>query len=102
MSKEKELKDILNILSKRKLLLIDPFGVLDLAIFGSYARGQQKETSDVDIFVEFKKEFKTFDNFMDLQFYLEALFGGRKVDLVTRESIREEFLPQALTEAVHI
>jgi predicted nucleotidyltransferase len=84
------------------LPLIDRFGVIDLAVFGSYARGQQEETSDVDIFVELKKGFKTFDDFMDLRFYLEELFEGREVDLVTRESIREEFRPQVFAEAVHV
>lgn len=100
--KEKKLKDILDVLSKRKLLLGDRFGVTDLAVFGSYARSKQGETSDVDIFVELKKEFKTFDNFMDLKFFLEELLGDRRVDLVTKESIREEFRPKVFEEAVHV
>jgi len=100
--KEKKLKDILDVLSKRKLLLGDRFGVTDLAVFGPYARSKQGETSDVDIFVELKKEFKTFDNFMDLKFFLEELLGNRRVDLLTKESIRKEFRPKVFEEAVHV
>jgi len=102
MKEDKKLKDILRILSSRKILLFDRFGITDLAVFGSYAGGKQGETSDVDIFVELKKESKTFDNFMDLKFYLEALLGDRKVDLVTKESIREEFRSGIFEEAVHV
>ena len=53
------------------------FAVKRIGIFGSFSRGEQKESSDIDILVEFEKP--TFRNFMDLSFYLEDLFG-RKVD----------------------
>ncbi len=102
MKKEKKLNDILKILAKRKLLLSDKFGVTDLAIFGSYARSQQKGSSDIDIYVELKKEFKTYNNFMDLKFYLEDLLENRKVDLVTKHSIRRELQPAIFEEAVHV
>ena len=102
MKEEKRLNDMLEILSNRKKLLFDRFGITDLAVFGSYAGGKPCETSDVDIFVELKKGFKTFDNFMDLKFYLEELLENRKVDLVTKESIREEFRPGIFEEAVHV
>jgi len=58
MKEEKKLKDILEILSKRKIFLLDKFGVTDLAVFGSYARKQQTGNSDVDIYVELKKDRK--------------------------------------------
>lgn len=56
------------------------FGVKRIGIFGSHARGEEKATSDVDVLVEF--EVPSFDNFMELAFFLEDLFG-REVDLVT-------------------
>ncbi len=61
------------------------FGVRRLGIFGSYARGEQSEASDMDFLVEFEK--KTFDNYMDLKFFLEGLFG-RSVDLVIAEAVK--------------
>ena len=101
MKEEKKLKDILEILSNRKIFLSDKFGVTDLAVFGSYARKQQTENSDIDIYVELKKEFKTFDNFMDLKFFLEELLKVQEVDLVIKESIRKEFQPTIFEEAIH-
>ena len=59
---------------------VDAFGVHRIGVFGSHARGEEYETSDVDVLVEFNEP--TFDNFMDLIFYLEDLFA-RDVDLVT-------------------
>ena len=63
------------------------FGAKRLGIFGSYARGEQRKGSDVDILVEFEKGKKTFHNYMQLKFFLEKLLG-RKVDLVIKEAIK--------------
>jgi uncharacterized protein len=56
------------------------FAVKRIGLFGSFARGKQKASSDIDILVEFEKPI--FRNFMNLSFYLEDLFG-REVDLFT-------------------
>ncbi len=65
-------------------------GAMRCGLFGSFARGEQEERSDVDILVEFEEGRKTFDNFMALAFFLEDLFG-RKVDLHTPESLSPHF-----------
>jgi predicted nucleotidyltransferase len=62
------------------------FGVLEIGLFGSYARGKMHGGSDIDILVDIEKEKKTFRNFMALCYYLEELLG-KKVDLVTRQSL---------------
>jgi predicted nucleotidyltransferase len=62
------------------------FGVKRIGVFGSFARGDQKRTSDVDVLVEFAEGQATFDNFMQLVYYLEELFG-RNVDLLTTGGI---------------
>jgi uncharacterized protein len=66
------------------------FAVKRIGLFGSYARGEQKSSSDIDILVEFEKP--TFRNFMDLSFYLEDLFG-REVDLVTIRGLHSRIRP---------
>jgi len=66
------------------------FAVKRIGLFGSYARGEQKASSDIDILVEFEKP--TFRNFMDLSFYLEDLFG-REVDLVTVKGLHSRIRP---------
>ena len=60
------------------------FHVKKIGLFGSFARGDEKESSDVDIMVEFEEP--TFNNFMNLAFFLEDLFG-RRVELVTPDSL---------------
>ena len=73
------------------------YHVSKIGIFGSFARGEAKESSDVDVLVEFEKGYKTFDNFMELKFYLEDLFA-RKIDLVTVEALRPQLKEDILRE----
>jgi len=77
---------------------IKKYGVNRLGVFGSTARNEQNAESDIDILAEFKKGKKTFDNYMDLKFFLERLFN-RKVDLVTAEAIKPS-LKTAILESV--
>ena len=62
------------------------FPVESLSIFGSVARGENIENSDVDVVVTFAHR-ASFDNFMELKFYLEELLA-RNVDLVTEKALR--------------
>ena len=73
------------------------FGVQRSGVFGSFVRNEPQEQSDVDILVEFAPGQKTFDNFMHLAFFLEDLFG-RKVDLITVESLSPYIGPHILRE----
>ncbi|RLI30838.1 nucleotidyltransferase [Candidatus Bathyarchaeota archaeon] len=73
------------------------FSVRRMGVFGSYARGDQREGSDVDILVEFDKP--TFDNFMDLSIYLKDLLG-KEVDLVTPNSLSPYIRPMVEKEVV--
>ncbi|MBI2676320.1 MAG: nucleotidyltransferase family protein [Candidatus Aenigmarchaeota archaeon] len=66
---------------------IEKYGVKRIGLFGSYARDEHMVSSDIDFIVEFEKGKATLDNFMNLQFFLEKLFGKR-VDLLTAEGVR--------------
>lgn len=76
---------------------IQKFGVKRLGLFGSFARGNQKDSSDLDFAVEL--EPKTFDAYMGLKHYLEELFG-RQVDLVLLSVIKPRLKPQILRDLV--
>lgn len=65
---------------------IESFGVKRIGLFGSFAKGKQQSTSDVDFIVEFIQGKKNFRNFINLAFYLEDLLH-RKVELITPESL---------------
>lgn len=64
------------------------FAVSRLSIFGSVARNESDEKSDIDILVEFTGK-ATFDNFMNLKFYLQDLLNAG-VDLVTKKALRPQ------------
>ena len=66
------------------------FAVKRIGIFGSFSRGEERESSDIDILVEFEKP--TFRNFMNLSFYLEELLE-REVDLVTVKGLHPRIRP---------
>ena len=72
-------------------------GVYRFGLFGSFVTGKQDAESDVDLLVEFKPGRKSFDSFMSLAFLLEDILG-RKVDLVTRESLSPYIGPKILAE----
>ena len=67
---------------------IKRFGVSNIGLFGSYINDQNSESSDIDILVHFEEGSKSFDNYMDLKFFLEDLFKGQKVDLVIDDSVK--------------
>ena len=76
---------------------LDQLGVKRCGVFGSFARGEQTNQSDVDMLVEFEPGSKSFDNFMQLAFFLEETLG-RKVELLTPESLSPYIGPHILRE----
>lgn len=74
------------------------YGVASLAVFGSMARGDDHEGSDVDVLVTFEGK-ASFDNFMGLKLDLEDLFG-RRVDLLTPECLRPAMRAEIHQEAI--
>jgi len=76
-------------------------GVKRLGLFGSFVSEQQDSDSDVDILVEFEEGRKSFDNFMQIAFLLEDLLG-RRVELVTPESLSPYIGPHILHEVEYV
>ena len=71
--------------------LREAYRVKHLKVFGSYAKNNQKEDSDLDLMVSFE-ETPTLLEFIDLKEYLESI-TGIKVDLVTEEGISPYIKP---------
>jgi uncharacterized protein len=76
------------------------FGVRRMALFGSTARGEAREDSDIDLLVEFE-DGPTFDSFMGLKLSLEDRLG-RRVDLVTPGALKARLRPIVEREAVDV
>ncbi|MGH2502663.1 MAG: nucleotidyltransferase family protein [Ktedonobacterales bacterium] len=72
-------------------------GVTTLGLFGSYARNEQTQTSDVDLLVEF--DHLTFRSYMDAKLLLEAALG-LSVDLVLANDLRPRLRERVLNEAI--
>ena len=84
-------------MDKKKILItlqnnkdkLQKFGVRNIGLFGSFVKERQKDNSDLDFVVEFRKGQKNYDNYIELKFFLEELFD-KEIDLVTSESIKPE------------
>jgi predicted nucleotidyltransferase len=85
---------------KENINKIKSFGVKRIGIFGSAVRGEITEKSDIDFVVEFEEDKKTYENFINLAFFLEDLFG-REIDLLTPESISPYIKPYIKEEVIY-
>ena len=90
----------LALLSQHRDEIAKKFSVKHLALFGSTARGEAREDSDVDVLVEFEGP-ATFDGYMGLLFYLEGLLG-RKVDLVTVGGLKPRVRPNVEKDLIRV
>ena len=78
--------------------LLARFGVKELYLFGSAARNEARDDSDIDLLVDFEQPVSLF-NFVRLQREIEAVLG-RRVDLVTRRALKPQLRDRILSEAV--
>lgn len=67
-----------------------------VALFGSFARGEEKSTSDVDILVNFKKPISLFDH-AGIELELEEK-TGKKIDLITKRGLSKYIRPFIMNE----
>jgi predicted nucleotidyltransferase len=96
----KKLKKIEKIVKENKVVLTKQFRVKEIGIFGSVVRGEDKETSDVDILVEFVEPIGFF-KFLELEEYLSDLIG-RKVDLVSKKALKPRIGKHILKEVAFL
>ena len=80
-----EKTDILQILQRELPYLKEKYGVKQIALFGSFAKGNQSKASDVDLLVKVERPLGF--EFIDLAYYLEEVLG-RKVDLATFDNFQ--------------
>jgi len=92
--------EALKLLSQHKPELIRRFGITDLALFGSTARDEAQEGSDIDLVVDFEGR-STAKRYFGVQFYLEDLLGCQ-IDLVQKDVIRPELKPYIEKDMIHV
>lgn len=93
-------EEALRILTEVSPEIVSRFGVTRLRLFGSTARDEAREDSDVDILVEFDGP-ATFRGYFDLLHFLEDKFGT-SVDLVTEKGLRKELRPYVEKDAIRV
>ena len=91
--------EIINIISSQMEKLKKDFSVILVGIFGSAARGELTESSDIDILVDLDEP--TFDHYMDLKFYLQKLLNA-EIDLVIKDTIKPRLKPVINREVVYV
>ena len=89
-------QDIFSVLEQNRSRL-RALGVKKIGLFGSFLRGEQRPDSDIDLLVQFEPGQKTFDNFIELSFFLEEVLQHR-TELVTVESLSPYLGPHILKE----
>jgi predicted nucleotidyltransferase len=92
--------DVLRILQKERQELVDHYNISTLSVFGSVARDDARQDSDVDILVEFSQPVGLFQ-FIELQQSFQSLLGS-KVDLGTPRSLKPRIKEQVLQEAIRV
>ena len=96
LTKEKAIK----LLQEKHSYLATEFGVSKIGLFGSYAKGQSGDTSDVDLIIEFERPIGF--RFIELVDYLENLLG-HKVDVLTPagiQNIRIERVARSISQSI--
>ena len=91
--------EILRILKDRKPDLQKRYPISELGLFGSYARGDYHENSDIDILVDFNDRIGI--EFISLAHELEDMLQT-KIDLVSRKGIKPKYLPFVEKSLIHV
>ena len=91
--------DILNKLSDLKPILHRDYSVKEIGLFGSFSDDSYTDESDIDILVEFEKPIGW--KYFSLEIYLENIFG-RKIDLVTKNALKEQIKDRILNQVKYV
>ncbi|HEY6977132.1 MAG TPA: nucleotidyltransferase domain-containing protein [Chitinophagaceae bacterium] len=93
-------KKILNFLQQNKPYFQQHFGVRSIGLFGSYAKNDFNETSDIDILVDLKEQ--KYDSWVSLKLYLEKAWN-KHVDIITAGNhLRQQFLDTIHKEIIYV
>jgi predicted nucleotidyltransferase len=100
MVRNRALEIFLTILRQQKPFLVERYGVESLEVFGSYVRGEQKSSSDLDVLVTFRED-PSLLTFIRMENDLSDALGV-KVDLVMKNALKPAIGESILSEAVQV
>ena len=88
-------------MEEKKVYIKRVFHVREIGVFGSFIRGEQTASSDIDVLVEFERGHKDFFNYMKLRYYLEELLQ-RKIDLVIKNAVKPRLRKIIFSEVEYV
>ena len=92
---------IIQYLKQNKIILREKFHCEEIGLFGSFARNEQNENSDIDILVQYEKNTQDLYNLeLELKTLLKNQFG-REVDICSKKWIKPIFKPMVLSETIY-
>jgi hypothetical protein len=95
-----KLSQIQKNLKELEPILKDKFKVKKIGVFGSYVKNKQKESSDLDLLVEFSEPIGLF-SFIGLENYLKKQLR-LKVDLVMKDALKSRIKNGIIKETVYV
>jgi len=95
-----DIKAIEKVLTQKLNYLKKNFQVEKIGVFGSFSRGENTKSSDIDVLVEFSKPISMF-RFIELEEFLSKIFG-KKVDLVSKKALKPQIKDQILREVKYV
>jgi len=93
-------EEIISVLKENKPKLFGKYPISELALFGSFARNDYNENSDIDILVDFHKPIDGFE-YIRLAHEFEDIFN-HKVDVVSRKAIKAQYLPFVESSIIYV
>jgi uncharacterized protein len=98
----KSRNEILSFIGRNKNLLKDQFHVKRIGLFGSFAREEQKEGSDLDLLIEFEDNTQ---NLFELKLQIKNYFKnnlGVEVDICREKYIKPQYKSSIIKEAIYV
>ena len=93
-------EDVLTKLRELKPTITARYKVREIGLFGSYVRGEQESSSDIDLLAEFEDNADLFD-LIGLALYLEEIFQ-QPVDVVPKQALRVELRETVLHQVITV
>jgi len=102
MIKNPTRENILEYLSSKKEIFRQKYHLKTIGLFGSYARNEARENSDIDLLYKLEKGYKmSFDNYLQFEKDIKNMFN-KNIDIVNAEKINPLVLMQAEKEVIYV
>lgn len=86
------------IIEQLKAIDKNRFGIIELGLFGSYAKDEATEESDIDLLVKFEFKRGMYKRFCEFEEYINTVFPNKKIDLVEKSTFDYKYKNENVKE----